>query len=175
MLWLHVKQKEGCMTNPFDRFTSRLEGIRPVPSIPGKTIRAARAYCPNHQRPPHRPGRGRTLSVAESNDGTLLIHCHASCSVEEVASAAGLEVCDLFASDEIQIVGSSGIGTKWQSSASATDAVVEAGHFLAAVSLSDHPSFDEIILAHTALMSRCNDLLSAIRLAMSAPVRRAKK
>lgn len=162
------------MTNPFDRFTPRLEGIRPAPTIPGKTIRAARAFCPNHQRPPHRSGRGRTLSVAEASDGTLLLHCHASCSVEEVANAVGLEVNDLFASDEIQIVGSAGIGTGWQSAASATDAVVEAGHFLAAVSLSASPSFDEIVLAHTALMSRCNDLISAIRIVMSAPVRRTK-
>lgn len=74
----------------FQSFLSRLDAVKPVG--PDRW----RAHCPAHQTPPHRAGRGRTLSIALGGDGQTLIHCHAGCSCEEVVVAAGLTLADLF-------------------------------------------------------------------------------
>jgi putative DNA primase/helicase len=49
------------------------------------------ARCPAHD------DRRASLSVAEGDDGRVLLRCHAGCSTESVARALGLELRDLFA------------------------------------------------------------------------------
>jgi len=48
------------------------------------------ARCPAHD------DRGPSLAVRELEDGRVLVHCFAGCCVDEVVSAAGLEMSDLF-------------------------------------------------------------------------------
>lgn len=48
------------------------------------------ARCPGHD------DKGPSLSVRETNDGTVLIHCFAGCPVEHVVSSVGLKLDDLF-------------------------------------------------------------------------------
>ncbi|MDP9350275.1 MAG: hypothetical protein M3P51_01850, partial [Chloroflexota bacterium] len=60
-----------------------LEGVKPN----GKGYQA---LCPAHDD--HNP----SLSVAEGDDGRVLLKCFAGCSVEEIVAAVGLETRDLF-------------------------------------------------------------------------------
>ncbi len=69
--------------NPVDMLLSRLQNVRQHGA-------AWRADCPVGHR-----SRG-TLTVTEGADGRCLAYCFASCSVEEVAAAAGLELRHLF-------------------------------------------------------------------------------
>ena len=48
------------------------------------------ACCPAHQ------DRSASLSVREVEDGRILVHCFAGCSVDEVLRAVGLDLADLF-------------------------------------------------------------------------------
>ena len=48
------------------------------------------ACCPAHE------DRRPSLSVRETNDGKILVRCHAGCDVHEVVAAVGLELADLF-------------------------------------------------------------------------------
>lgn len=48
------------------------------------------ACCPAHQ------DRSASLSIRETDDGKVLVHCFAGCSVHEVVSAVGLELDALF-------------------------------------------------------------------------------
>ena len=48
------------------------------------------ARCPAHD------DRGPSLSVRELDDGRVLVHCFAGCSVQEVVGAIGLDLGDLF-------------------------------------------------------------------------------
>lgn len=48
------------------------------------------AQCPAHE------DRGPSLSVKETPDGRVLVHCFAGCSVDEVVGVLGLELTDLF-------------------------------------------------------------------------------
>lgn len=48
------------------------------------------ACCPAHA------DKGPSLSIRETDDGRVLVHCFAGCSVHEVVQAAGLELADLF-------------------------------------------------------------------------------
>lgn len=48
------------------------------------------ARCPAHE------DRSPSLSVRETRDGTVLIHCFAGCSAADVVTAVGLEFRDLF-------------------------------------------------------------------------------
>lgn len=54
------------------------------------------ACCPSH------PDKTASLSVRELDDGRVLAHCFAGCSVEEILSAVGLTFDDLFPAKEIQ-------------------------------------------------------------------------
>lgn len=40
--------------------------------------------------------RSPSLAIKEDADGTILLHCFAGCSAEEIIGAAGLEMGDLF-------------------------------------------------------------------------------
>jgi DNA primase len=48
------------------------------------------AACPAHD------DRTPSLSVRETDDGRVLIHCFAECAIEDVLEAMGLTVSDLF-------------------------------------------------------------------------------
>ena len=48
------------------------------------------ARCPSHD------DKGPSLSVRETPDGAVLIHCFAGCTPAEVAAAMGLELADMF-------------------------------------------------------------------------------
>lgn len=97
------------MLSAYDNFLSRLAGVRPVPGG-GSTVRRARALCPHHQTEAT-PGRSPSLSVGETREGAVLIHCHAGCGTEEVIEAAGLQLADLFPGrDEAHAVRGTGAG-----------------------------------------------------------------
>jgi hypothetical protein len=65
-------------------FISLLEKVKPT----GKGRWQAR--CPSHA------DKGPSLSIRELDDGRVLVHCFAGCSVHEVVQAVGLELSDLF-------------------------------------------------------------------------------
>lgn len=48
------------------------------------------ACCPAH------PDKTRSLSLRETEDEVVLVHCFAGCDVHSVVSAVGLELSDLF-------------------------------------------------------------------------------
>lgn len=48
------------------------------------------AVCPAHD------DKSPSLSIAETNDGRVLMHCHGGCSTHSVLSSCGLEMHDLF-------------------------------------------------------------------------------
>ena len=48
------------------------------------------ALCPSHD------DRNPSLSISDGDDGKILLHCHAGCSVYQIASAAGFSLKDLF-------------------------------------------------------------------------------
>lgn len=63
---------------------SRLDKVKPTG--PGRWI----ARCPAHD------DRGPSLSVRELDDGRVLLHDFAGCSVAEILAAVGLGLSDLF-------------------------------------------------------------------------------
>jgi len=66
-----------------DSILSRLKNVR-------RTRSGWTACCPAHD------DRRASLSISVGDDGRVLLHCHAGCNVENVASALGLEMRDLF-------------------------------------------------------------------------------
>jgi hypothetical protein len=52
------------------------------------------ACCPAHK------DKSPSLSIREGQDGRVLVHCFAGCSVHEVVGAVGMSVNDLFPPDE---------------------------------------------------------------------------
>ncbi len=48
------------------------------------------ACCPAHE------DRSASLSIRETGDGRILLHCFAGCSVHEVVDAVHLDIADLF-------------------------------------------------------------------------------
>jgi Protein of unknown function (DUF3631)/Toprim-like len=69
-----------------ERLLGRLEGVR-------RSGKGWTARCPAHE------DRQPSLSIAEGEDGRLLLHCFAGCPVERVVAAVGLELRDLFPED----------------------------------------------------------------------------
>lgn len=63
---------------------ARLEGVRE--RRPGEWS----ARCPAHR------DKSPSLSIRETDDGKVLVHCFAGCSAAEVIAAVGLEMSDLF-------------------------------------------------------------------------------
>lgn len=49
-----------------------------------------RACCPAHD------SKSQTLAIRETEDGTILLHCFAGCSVPEIAGAMGVDLAELF-------------------------------------------------------------------------------
>ena len=56
-----------------------------------------RCKCPSHQDD---KSKSKSLSVSETEIGSVLIHCFAGCDVDEVVTAWGLTLTDLFPKDE---------------------------------------------------------------------------
>lgn len=48
------------------------------------------ARCPSHA------DKGPSLNIREMDDGRVLVHCFAGCTVHEIVQAVGLELSDLF-------------------------------------------------------------------------------
>ena len=48
------------------------------------------ALCPAHDE------KNPSLSIGQGDDGRILLHCHAGCSLENITSALGISVSDLF-------------------------------------------------------------------------------
>ncbi|MBD8873846.1 DNA primase [Rhodanobacter sp. DHB23] len=69
--------------DPVSLLLGRLEGVI-------KTGNGWRARCPAHG------SKSASLSIAQGDNGTLLLHCFAGCEVHDVLAAVGLEVGDLF-------------------------------------------------------------------------------
>lgn len=67
-----------------DTLLSHLEKVKRTSQ--GKWL----ACCPAHE------DRNASLSVRELDDGRVLVHCFAACSVHEIVAAVGLELSDLF-------------------------------------------------------------------------------
>lgn len=72
------------MTTVIERVLSLLDGVNRSGS--GRLAR-----CPAHDD--HHP----SLSISQTPEGTVLLHCHAGCTVESICAALGLRVADLFA------------------------------------------------------------------------------
>ena len=72
------------MTAPIDRILPALTKVRQ--RQPGQYS----ACCPAHD------DTGPSLSVRETPEGAVLLHCFAGCEVSEVMAAIGLELHDLF-------------------------------------------------------------------------------
>ena len=61
-----------------------------------KVKRSGRGYvacCPAHD------DRSPSLSIRETDDGRLLIHCHGGCRTDDVLAAIGLDMTALFPQD----------------------------------------------------------------------------
>ncbi|APW46916.1 hypothetical protein [Rhodoferax antarcticus] len=69
---------------PAENVLSRLEKVRQ--RQPGQWS----ARCPAHA------DKGPSLSVRESPDGGVLIHCFAGCTAGEIVDAMGMELSELF-------------------------------------------------------------------------------
>lgn len=76
--------KQSDTTSPIDKALSRLSGVRRT----GESQWLAQ--CPAHD-----DGRP-SLSIKETDGGTLLLHCFALCQPVEVVEALGLRMGDLF-------------------------------------------------------------------------------
>ena len=76
------------MSNPIDKFLFQLDGV--IEAGHGRW----RAKCPGHN------SRSPTLSIAEGDQGAVLIHCFAGCEPVQIISAVGLRLSDLFPRNE---------------------------------------------------------------------------
>jgi hypothetical protein len=68
---------------PVDRILGLLQGVR-------KSGRGWSARCPAHE------DRSASLSLAEGDDGRVLLRCFAGCGAADVVGALGLSLGDLF-------------------------------------------------------------------------------
>lgn len=66
-----------------EEFLSRLEGVK-------KTSRGWMAKCSAHE------DRSPSMTIAEGDDGRILVKCWAGCGVDEIVGALNLELSDLF-------------------------------------------------------------------------------
>lgn len=76
-------KRPGIPVDPAQRLMGCLEGVI-------RTGGGWRARCPAHG------GKSASLSLAQGDNGTLLIHCFAGCTAHNVLAAVGLTVGDLF-------------------------------------------------------------------------------
>ena len=81
-----MNTKEITTVSPVDNLLSRLDNKKH--SGNGRW----RARCPVHQT---ETSKGRTLSVKETETGSVLIHCHAGCPADAVLMQLGLSFSDI--------------------------------------------------------------------------------
>ena len=67
-----------------ETLVSRLDGVKETGH--GRYV----ARCPSHD------DKSPSLSITETDDGRVLLHCHALCECEDVLSAIGLTFSDLY-------------------------------------------------------------------------------
>lgn len=67
-----------------DKVLSCLDKIKPAGSNKWK------ACCPAHD------DKHPSLAITETSDGTILLKCWTGCTAQQIVSAMGLELCDLF-------------------------------------------------------------------------------
>lgn len=72
-----------------DNLLSRLDKVKRT----GKGC--YQSCCPAHN------DRGPSLSIRETDDGRILVHCFAGCGLHEIVSAVGLDISALFPEREI--------------------------------------------------------------------------
>lgn len=72
------------MSSPFDTLLSRLDSVRTT------GLDSCIARCPAHE------DRSPSLAVRQTEDGKVLVHCYAGCSVHDVVGAVGMDLSDLF-------------------------------------------------------------------------------
>jgi hypothetical protein len=70
-----------------DELVSRLEGVK-------RTGRGYITRCAGHA------DQSPSLSVCEAEDGRILVHCFAGCSVEAICKAIGCRLADLFPNEQ---------------------------------------------------------------------------
>jgi len=70
--------------NPIENTLSRLD--KPRQRQPGQWS----ARCPAH------PDKSPSLSIRETPDGAVLLHCFGGCETAEIVASMGLELSDLF-------------------------------------------------------------------------------
>ena len=74
--------------SPASKFLSRVSSVKETG--PGEWI----CSCPG---PLHDRGdRNPSLTLKETQDGTLLVHCYAGCGTDSIMAALGLELRDLY-------------------------------------------------------------------------------
>lgn len=69
-----------------DEFIAGLDKVQ-------KTARGWMSLCPAHE------DSARSLSIAEGDDGRVLVNCFAGCTTDKVCAALGLRIADLFPGD----------------------------------------------------------------------------
>lgn len=83
--------------NAFTRAATPLDRLLDALQQAGKQTRHTNghlmAQCPAHE------DRNPSLSVRESSDGTVLLHCFAGCQTVDVVETLGLRMADLFATE----------------------------------------------------------------------------
>ena len=77
---------------PVERVLSALESVG---SGIQSSTKGYSANCPAHE------DRKPSLRVSEGGDGRALLYCHGGCTVDEVLTALGLEIRDLYPESEI--------------------------------------------------------------------------
>ena len=77
------------LLSPLNNILTRLD-------VKMQTGNGFQACCPVHA------DRRPSLSLRETVDGKVLIHCFAGCTVEEIVAALGLQLRDLFPTASIR-------------------------------------------------------------------------
>lgn len=77
-------------TRPIENVLARFSNVKPLSA--DRWI----ASCPILNHGQGRGDRNPSLSVAEADDGTVLLNCFAGCTSESIVSAIGLTMADLF-------------------------------------------------------------------------------
>ena len=78
------RARQQYSTRPADALLPRLEAVKETG--PGRWS----ARCPAHD------DKHPSLTIKETDDGTLLVRCWAGCPVSDIVAAAGLDLADLF-------------------------------------------------------------------------------
>ena len=81
-----MNTNELITASPIDKLLDRLGNSK------GSGNGRWRAACPVHQDD---KSKGRTLSVRETETGSVLIHCHAGCPADAVLTQLGLSFSDI--------------------------------------------------------------------------------